>query len=303
MPIRFGATILQTTPFPALRDDFVFAESIGLDNAWVIDQFRLDGAPEVPLLEAWTALAALATATDRIRIGSLVTNVAMRNPGLLAKSALTVDQISTGRLDVAVGAGYYQSEHEDLGVDFLDPAGRSTRLREVVETLDHALRGETVTIDGEHVRLNEVIFRPHPTQQPRPPLWVAAQGPKALRTAAMFADVVVTLGEHGEGIERSLPTFRARMEQLDEMCVAIGRDPASLRRCYYGGWASEPIFGSLDTTADLIGRYAEAGATDFSFFLANPDDRDADPVVASHRMATRDVFERVASEVLPAFRG
>ena len=110
MSVRFGATIVQVVPFRLLRDDFIFAESIGLDNAWVIDQFGIDGAPEVALLEAWTTLAALARETERIRIGSMVTNVAMRNPGVLAKSILTVDQVSDGRVDAAVGGGFYPVE-------------------------------------------------------------------------------------------------------------------------------------------------------------------------------------------------
>jgi alkanesulfonate monooxygenase SsuD/methylene tetrahydromethanopterin reductase-like flavin-dependent oxidoreductase (luciferase family) len=122
MPVRFGATIVQVVPFPLLRDDFVFAESIGLDNAWVIDQFWIDSAPEVPLLEAWTTLAALARETERIRIGAMVTNVAARNPGILAKSILTVDQISGGRVEAAVGGGFYPVEHAALGIDFLDGA-------------------------------------------------------------------------------------------------------------------------------------------------------------------------------------
>ncbi len=124
MSVGFGATIVQLVPYQSLRDDFLFAEAIGLDNGWVIDQFWIDGAPEIPLLEAWATLAAVAADTERIRIGSMVTNVANRNPGILAKSILTVDQVSEGRVDVAVGGGYYPVEHEALGIDFLDPGGR-----------------------------------------------------------------------------------------------------------------------------------------------------------------------------------
>jgi alkanesulfonate monooxygenase SsuD/methylene tetrahydromethanopterin reductase-like flavin-dependent oxidoreductase (luciferase family) len=102
MNVRFGATILQVVPFPLLRDDFAFAESIGLDNAWVIDQFWIDEIPEMPLLEAWTTLAAVARETERIRIGAMVTNVATRNTAMLAKSILTVDRISGGRVEAAV---------------------------------------------------------------------------------------------------------------------------------------------------------------------------------------------------------
>lgn len=301
--VRFGATILQVVPYPSLLDDVAFAESIGLDNAWVIDQFGIDGVPEVPLLEAWTTLAALAAETERIRIGALVTNVAMRHPGVLAKSILTVDQISGGRVEAAVGGGFYPSEHTALGIDFLDAVGRGERLREAVQILDAALRAGTVTYDGAHFRLSEATFRPVPTQRPRPPLWVAAQASRSLRVAVRHADAVVTLGEYDRGIEESLPAFRARMVKLDELCSEEGRDPASLRRCYFAGWANEPIFASVDATTDLVGPYVEAGATDFTFYLYNPAEPILDGLLAAHRMATREQLERAAMEVFPGFRG
>jgi len=302
MTVRFGATIVQVVPYQELRDDFLFAESIGLDNAWVIDHFWIDEAREIPLLEAWTTLAAVAADTERIRIGSMVTNVANRSPGILAKSILTVDQVSVGRVDVAVGGGYYPGEHQALGIDFLDAAGRGDRLREAVVILDDALRGNTVTHEGTYYSLTEATFRPGPTQFPRPPLWVAAQATRSLRIAVRHADGVVSLGEYEKGIEESLPAFRARMERLDEICLEEGRNPASMRRCYFAGWANEPIFASVDATTDLIGCYAEAGATDFTFYLHNPAEPLLDDFLASHRVATRDQLEEVAADVFPHFR-
>jgi alkanesulfonate monooxygenase SsuD/methylene tetrahydromethanopterin reductase-like flavin-dependent oxidoreductase (luciferase family) len=289
-------------PYPLLRDDFAFAEAIGLDNAWVIDQFGIDGVPDMPLAEAWTTLAAAAAHTDRIRVGSMVTNVAMRNPGVLAKTILTVDQISGGRLDVAVGGGFYPEEHRALGIDFLDAPGRGERLREAVAILDRALRGETVTHHGEHFTVSNATFRPQPTQDPRPPLWVAAQAVRSVRVAVRHADAVVSLGEYDKGIDESLAAFRARMDKVDALCVAAGRDPASLRRCYFAGWANEPIFASVEATTDLVGRYVEAGATDFTFYLHNPAEPLFDDLVATHRMATREQFEQTAAEVFPRFR-
>ena len=91
----------------------------------------------------------------------------------------------------------------------------------------------------------------------------------SLRVAAHYADAVVSLGEEGKGIEESLPVFRARMAKVDELCVKEGRDPASLRHCHFAGCANEPIFASVEATADLIGRYVDAGATDFTFYLHN----------------------------------
>lgn len=92
------------------------------------------------------------------------------------------------------------------------------------------------------------------------------------------------------------------MEHLDELCVGAGRDPASLRRCSFAGWADEPFFAWKESLADLVGRYVGAGATDFTFYLASPDDHSFDGLVAAHRAATRDRLEGAVTDVLPAFR-
>jgi alkanesulfonate monooxygenase SsuD/methylene tetrahydromethanopterin reductase-like flavin-dependent oxidoreductase (luciferase family) len=298
MTVRLGATIVQTIPYSLLRDDFLFADAIGLDNAWVVDHFAIDPAPELAVLEAWACLAAVAAETERVRVGTMVTNVSLRNPALLAKAALTVDQISGGRLEMAVGGGFYPREHAAIGIDFLDGPRRSERLREAVEILDRALRGETVSHDGAHFSLDDAPFHPAPTQKPRPPLWVAAQATASLRAAVRHADVAVCLGAYGKPLEESLAGFRGRMQKLDELCAENGRDPASLRRCYFAGWADEPIFESRETTLELVSRYVEAGATDFSFYLHNP----AGPGPTPPRAATRDQFEALVSDGLPAAR-
>ena len=155
----------------------------------------------------------------------MVTNVATRNPAMLAKSILTVDQISAGRVEAAVGGGFYPSEHAAMGIEFLDGPGRGTRLRETIAVLDDALRGRTVSHGGEHVRLSGAVFRPGPTQSPRPPLWVGAQAKRSLSVAVRYADAVVTLGEEDKGIEESLPAFQRRMATIDELSASEGRDP------------------------------------------------------------------------------
>src|SRR6202165_5631278 len=148
--LAFGVLTFQALTYAELRSDAQFAERIGLDAVWLADQAVPD---RLSILEAWTALAALAANTERIRIGTLVTNVAMRNPMLLARQALTVDQISGGRLDLGIGAGYYEEDHRWVGVDYLDAKGRAQRLTEVAEVLDQALQGRRVTYAGTHVRL------------------------------------------------------------------------------------------------------------------------------------------------------
>ncbi len=296
-PVRFGVLTFQAIPYVELRGDVRFAESLGLTTAWLADQAVPD---QLPVLEAWTALAALAADTERIRVGTLITNAAIRNPMLLAREALTVDAISNGRVDVGLGAGYYEQDHRWLGIDHLDAKGRMARLTEVAEVLDRALRGERVTFAGAHVRLDDAPSLP-PAQKPRPPIWIAVYGASSLRLAARLADGSASVGEEGKGVEETLSRFAERMKRLDEMCAEAGRDPRSLRRCYLAGFAEEPVFASPAATAEFIGRFAEAGATDIVFTLFNPATPAFESAVASGQFATRDAMERVVTDVLPAF--
>src|ERR1700674_5733078 len=172
--LAFGVLTFQALTYAELRSDAQFAERIGLDAAWLADQAVPD---RLSILEAWTALAALAADTERIRIGTLITNAALRNPMLLARQALTVDQVSGGRLDVGIGAGYYEDDHRWLGIEYLDAKGRVQRLTEVAEVLDKALRGERVTYAGTHLRLDDAPSVA-PVQLPRPPIWIAVPGAK-----------------------------------------------------------------------------------------------------------------------------
>jgi alkanesulfonate monooxygenase SsuD/methylene tetrahydromethanopterin reductase-like flavin-dependent oxidoreductase (luciferase family) len=276
-----------------------FAEGIGLDGVWLADQ----AVPEtLSILEAWTTLAALGADTERIRIGTLVTNAGLRNAMLLARQALTVDQISNGRLDVGIGAGYYADDHRWLGIDYLDPKGRAQRLTEVAEVLDRALRGERVTYSGTHVRLDDAPSVT-PVQRPRPPLWIAVYGATSQRLAARLADAAALVGDEGLALEETLPRFRDRMQRLDEICAAEGRDPHSLRRCYLAGFANEPVFMSSDSAADFIGRFVEAGATDFVFGMASAAQPAFEAGVASGQFATRENLEGLVADVLPSFRG
>ena len=296
--LAFGVLTFQALAYGELRDDAQFAERIGLDAVWLADQAVPD---QLSILEAWTALAALAVDTERIRIGTLVTNVGMRNPMILARQALTIDQISAGRLDVGIGAGYYADDHRWLGIDYLNGSGRVERLTEVAEVLDRALRGERVTLAGTHVRLDDAPSL-QPVQLPRPPIWIAVHGPTSLRLAARLADAAAAVGDEGVGMEETLPRFRERMKRLDGICEAQGRDPRSLRRCYLAGFAEEYVFSALESAADFIGCFAEAGATDFVFGLSNPTQPAFESSAASGQIATREKLERLVADVLPNFR-
>ena len=297
--LAFGVLTFQALPYADLRDDVQFAERIGLDAAWLADQAVPD---RLSILEAWTALAALAANTERIRIGTLVTNAALRNPMLLARQALTVDQVSEGRLDVGIGAGYYADDHRWLGIDYLEAKGRVQRLTEVAEVLDRALRGERVTYAGTYVRLDDAPSV-LPVQRPRPPIWIAVYGATSQRLAARLADAAALVGDEGVGLDQTLPRFSERMKRLDEICAAQRRDPRSLRRAYLAGFAEEPVFASTNSAADFIGEFVQAGATDFVFGLANPVQPAFEAGVKSGQFATREKLEALVANVLPAFRG
>ena len=297
MMTRFGVLVFQAMPYADVRADVQFAEGIGLDHAWVADQAVPD---RLPVLEAWTTLAALAAGTSRIRLGTLITNAAVRNAMVLARQALTVDQISQGRLEVGIGAGYYAADHRWLGVEYLDARGRVERLKEVAEVLDRAMRGERVTYQGRHVHLDDAPFF-QPVQRPRPPIWIAAAGPTSMALAARLAEGVALVGHEGHGLDQTLAAFAESMKRIDSACADQPRDPASLRRCYLGGFAEEPIFSSVESTIDFIGRFSELGATDFAFALAGPASPFA-AYAANSQVATREQLERLVADVIPSFR-
>jgi alkanesulfonate monooxygenase SsuD/methylene tetrahydromethanopterin reductase-like flavin-dependent oxidoreductase (luciferase family) len=299
-PLRFGALTFQALRYEDLRDDVRFLERTGYDSAWLADQV----VPiELPVMEAWTTLSALAANTERIRLGTLVTNVAMRNPAMVARQATTVDQISRGRLELGIGSGYFEDEHRWLGIDYLDGRGRVDRLIEAAEILDQALRGNRVTYPGTHFQLDDAPTSPPPVQQPRPPLWIAARAERSLRLAVRLADGVAAFGDHGLVTEQSLAAFKELVGRLQEACTAGGRDPRTLRCVYLAGFADERPFASADAAADFIGRFAEAGATDFAFTMHNPAQPGMADGAAAGRYADREQLEALATDLLPSLRG
>jgi alkanesulfonate monooxygenase SsuD/methylene tetrahydromethanopterin reductase-like flavin-dependent oxidoreductase (luciferase family) len=241
---------------------------LGFDNAWLIDHFAPPFRPDGPWLESWTTLAALAARTQKIRLGVAVTNAAVRNAGVLAKQAITIDQISQGRLEMAIGAGFYEEEQRMLGIDYPDARGRGERLREVVQVLDQGLRGETVSLAGNYSRIDRLPMAPGPVQKPRPAIWVAAQGPYSLRTAALHADCLVTMGDVGDKPEATLPKLRRRFDSFADICHEVGREAGSMRRAYLVGWSDDRPFESEQALREFVQAFAEVGVTDFMFGLS-----------------------------------
>jgi alkanesulfonate monooxygenase SsuD/methylene tetrahydromethanopterin reductase-like flavin-dependent oxidoreductase (luciferase family) len=156
-----------------------------------------------------------------------------------------------------------------LGIDYPDAKGRGERLREVVQVLDQGLRGEPVSLAGNHWHIERLPMLPGPVQQPRPPIWVAAQGPYSLRTAALHADVLVTLGDIGDEPAATLPKLRQRFDRFSEICRELGRDPTAMRRAYLVGWADDKPFESDQSLREFVQAFADVGVTDFMFGLSD----------------------------------
>ncbi|MFN2489821.1 MAG: LLM class flavin-dependent oxidoreductase [Actinomycetota bacterium] len=206
------------------------AESCGLDSVWVSDHLFLDwaryGGPDTPqgAFECWTTLTAVAAVTRRVRIGSLTLCNDLRNPALLAKMAGSLDLLSGGRLDVGMGAGWYEPEFRAAGIPF-DRAGvRIERLGEAAEIVARLLSGEVLDFEGRHYTLRGALCRPLPAQSPRPPVWLGGKGDRLLATAARVAD-----GWNFSWIG-SFGTYRERLDVARRVCEDAGRDPATLRR-------------------------------------------------------------------------
>src|SRR5688500_7603610 len=184
----------QPLSWPGLVSVAQRAERAGFDSLWVSDHFFLDwskyGGPDTTqgAFECWTTMSALAAVTERVRIGSMVLCNDFRNPGLLAKMTATLDILSEGRVDLGVGAGWYEPEYRAAGIDFDRPRVRIDRMRESCEVIARLREVEEVTYKVEPVLVDGAICRPGPVQSPRPPIWIGGKGDRTLAAAAAVAD-------------------------------------------------------------------------------------------------------------------
>jgi F420-dependent oxidoreductase-like protein len=208
------------------------AESLGFDSVWISDHFFLSlaryGGPDEPFgaPEALTALAGLAAVTERVRLGTLVLCAGFRHPAIVAKAAATIDLLSGGRLDLGLGAGWYEDEHRAFGYPFGTVGERFEVLEETVEVVSLLFgEKEPVSWEGRHFRLEAAFCRPRPAQHSRPPLWVGGKGgPRMARLVARLADGWNTVWAW------TPEDYAARVAVLEEACADQGRDPATVRR-------------------------------------------------------------------------
>jgi alkanesulfonate monooxygenase SsuD/methylene tetrahydromethanopterin reductase-like flavin-dependent oxidoreductase (luciferase family) len=284
---RFGLFMSQADKsWSQVRDEFVLADELGFDTAWLVDHLLdTDGPPEHPCLEAWTLLAALAASTSRIRLGVLVSSNTFRHPSLLLKEAVTVDHVSGGRLILGIGTGWHEDEHRRYGFALPEPAERVDRFAEAVEIAVRLQEEPRLSYRGRFYELDDAVFEPRPLQRPHIPLLIAAHRPRMLRLAARWADQWDTFPElPGAATEGVTTTVGERLAAFDAAVTEVGRDPATIRRSTWGG---PETLESEATYEAFVRRHLELGFTDVCVVPRNiPTDR----------------LRRIAERVLPGLR-
>lgn len=223
--MRLGLKVNQhQLDWATLSDRVAYAEANGFDGAWLFDHFKAtEGDPSGPCMEGWTLLSALAATTERIRLGVMVTGITYRHPSILATQAVTIDHVSEGRLELALGAAWHEEEHRELGLAFPDVRERMERLEEGVQVIRLLMTEDGATFDGRHYLLNGATYRPRPVQQPHPPIWIGAGGERVtIPIAARHADVWHCF-EDFDVLPRKVRVF-------DEHVERAGRDPSSIAR-------------------------------------------------------------------------
>lgn len=243
--MQFGV-ILHVTATYANWNTFLAiarkAEQLGYDSVWVSDHFiSPDGRPYG--LEAWTVLSALASSTRKVRLGTYVLCNQFRHPSLLAKMAATLDNVSGGRLDLGLGAGWLRDEHLAFGFNWDKHSARVERLREAAEIVRKLWTENDVSYEGRYFRLNKATSGPRPCQKPHPPLWIGGN-------SSSIREVVA---EVGDGWIPVLPTPRQLGEgvlEIREKMRDVGREPQRLQVAYGGSGCT--LIAENDETVEKL---------------------------------------------------
>ena len=223
--MRIGIDIAQQRmPFAEVVERARMADDAGFDGVWGFDHFQpMYGSGPGECFEGMTTLAALSGHTSRERLGLLVAGVTYRHPSVLAAQALTVDHASGGRLELSLGAAWFEPEHRSLGIDFPSTATRIEMLDEALTIIKGLLTTDGFSHEGRHWTVADATMHPRPVQSPHPPIWIGASGEqKMLPLAGRHADVWHTFGDAA--------TIARKSRLLDEHAERAGRDPASIER-------------------------------------------------------------------------
>ncbi len=310
-PIRFGIqTGQQMVEWKDMLDLWVKADAWGYDSLWNFDHFyAIFVDPENPCLEGWTTLSALAQATKRARIGHLVNGNTYRHPCVTAKMAASLDHISGGRLNLGIGAGWFEKEHSDFGIDFKDVPRRLQALDEACQIIRGMFTQAKTTVHGKHYQVTDAMCFPKPVQQGGPPIMIGGTGKNVLlKIVAKYADLwnasdgademrgyIDIIKRHGDKIGRDtdaiektvmLPLcYKAAPEREQFVCQLM----AGMRQVSLDEARRRGVIGNQQECLDTIERYAKAGVTHFIFMCFTP--------------YFLDEIQAFAEEIIPAVRG
>ena len=260
------------------------AEEAGFTSLWVMDHFfqiEMIGKADEPMLEGYSVLNCLASATRRIRLGTLVTGVIYRYPGILIKTVTTLDVLSGGRAYFGVGAGWYEHEAKALGVPFPPLKERFDRLEETVQIALQMWSGKVEAYDGKHYHLAQTLNVPQPLTKPHPPIMIGGAGEKrTLPLVAKYADACNLYAFE------NTDALRAKLEVLHHNCDAIGRPFEEIERTAIGALDLRPGHVSARDAIEYCRRISDAGIQ--HFIVSLPGDYELTPI------------ELMRKEIIPA---
>jgi len=266
------------------------AEAAGFYSLWVMDHFfqiQMGGPPEDPMLEGYTALGYLAGATSKVKLGTMVTGVTYRYPGLLVKTVTTLDVVSGGRAYFGVGAAWNEEEHKGLGVPFPPLKERFERLEDVLQLAHQMWSGEVAPFDGKHAHLERALNQPLPVSKPHPPILIGGTGEqKTLRLVAKYADACNLFLRMGDEV------LHHKLDVLRQHCTDLNRPYSDIEKTSLDSF----VVGSGDQAlsgqqlVDYFGHVAELGFDQAIFSLRNV----AQPGVFDELAKIRSQIEAIA---------
>ncbi len=312
-PIRFGFQAgQQNVTWERIRDAWEKLDAWGYDSLWLFDHFYPIFTPDPagPCMESWTLLSALSQHTRRARIGALVNSNTYRNPCLTAKMAATLDHASEGRLNLGLGAGWYELEHASFGIDFKNVRARLEALDESIQVIISMFTRERTNLDGKHYHVKDAVCNPKPLQKPHIPLMIGGRGERSLlKIVATHADMWNTMNSNPQEMKRLIGVIQRHGD-------IVGRDTDEIEKtimmplCYKAPVDREQMIsaavaamagvnvdavrdrimiGGKDECLEKIARYAEVGVTHFIFNMRWPN-------------MVEDEFQAFAEDVIPAVR-
>ena len=313
--MKFGASVSSyTTSWDEISGAIGTMESGRWESIWFPDHFippaAWKGAEDQPIFESWSLLAAVAGMTTKLRMGHMVSGNTYRNPGLVAKMATTIDQISQGRFILSVGAAWFKREHEAYGWDFPSLGERSNRFEEACQLI-HELFTATgpVDFDGKYYTSDKAPLSPAAVQNPHIPIMIGGMGEKrTLRTLAKYGDIwnldgfAVGKEENERYGGMSLQLYKHKVEVIEKHCEDVGRDPSEIKYTI-----SMPIKLSENTDEtelfiDQVGSGTVAGTADYIIHRVGEFiEAGVDEIMFSPRPSNSESLQRLDEEVLSAF--